>query len=357
MIGERKTINLRDQSGQTLDLTVKILELAPTLNNPSAIDKLAKAIGNGFTAGDIVKKSKRSQTKYTPANATDITSGFVGASAQSVSKVSIGKVYRQDNIIVSRVDLEKLKEGKGGEMVAMEIADFILVGKELDLKELLEEVTTQSKSMKIYTAIDATGAPTGAQPAQSATDVASAITAVKGGRRHVIATDLSVDNTLGLLRTGISYLNRLGAPKSAESLYPFSINGLPFNSIAVVTDYEHVSLIKDSFTRTVIDLSNPNTTLNFTGLVGYIDTVPVIMTNQLGVKEAFKVMSVRSMVRTLDPVTQFLGVVSNGNGQAVKLANDTVVNVKPSEAVIALEQGRAMGAKYFEEVISIDEVA
>lgn len=357
MIGERKTINLREQDGSLLDLTTKIVAVEPTLSQESAVDKVAKSVGAGFMAGNIVKKSKRSQTEYAATTADKITSGFVGASAQTVQSYPLGKIYRQDNIIGSRIDYAKLKEGKGGNMTAMEIADFILTGKELDLKALLAEGRTKSAAMKIYTAVDATGAATGAQPAATGTDAAAALVDIKAGLRNVTATDMNDTNTMGLVRAAIGYLNKLGSAKSIETVYPWSINGLPLNKQAILTDYSHVSLLKDSFTRTVIDMSNPNAVLNFTGLVGFIDTVPVILTNQLDTKEAFVITSTRAMLRDLDPESQFLGVVSQGNGQAVKLANDEVVNVKPSEVVVALEQGRILGTPYFEEMFFIKDVA
>ena len=174
----------------------------------------------------------------------------------------------------------------------------------------------------------------------------------------IIATDLDdpvkPDNRLNVIREGLFYLNRIGAPKSIEPLYAYSINGIPLGSIAILTDYEGASRIKDSFTTAFIDMNNASSR-TYNGIVGLVDTVPVFITNQLGTKVGYHIMSKgRVIVRDLDPNVQYLGVVTQGNGMAVKLRDGTTVNVKPSEFVVALEQGRAMGVKYFEEFITIE---
>lgn len=215
--------------------------------------------------------------------------------------------------------------------------------------------------MKIYSSVDSTGAPTGNQPTQADALFATALPALKSGKRSVIATNLSDTNAILLVRAAISYLYTMGTVKNEGdgTLYPFSINGASLSQIAILTTYDKMPLLKDSITRTIIDISNPNTNININGIVAYIDSVPVIMTNQLGAKEAFKIMVTSGapvLVRDLDPVTQYIGAVSQGNGQAIKLANGDVVNVKLSEVVCAMEQGRAMGVKYFEHIFTIKDV-
>lgn len=349
---ERNTINILDNAtGKAIDLASRVVEMVPTLSQPSVIDLLAKPSGAGFTGGTGYKKSVRKQETYTPKSAGKITSGFVGASVQRIYSYNIDKKYTQDNIIASKIDYAKLSEGKGGMSIAEEVGNFILTAKESDLKELFELATTKTKAMKIFSAEDATGAPTGVQASQGGTDYATGITAIGKGTRNVVMTDLDETNTINAIRACLTYLNKLHTPTSAEPLYPHSVNGIPMNNLKILTTYENIHLIKDSATRTIIDLSNPNAMLNFTGIVAYVDTVPVIMTNQLD--SDFKVVSDRIFTRDLDPQSQYLGVASQGDGRAVKLADGTVENVKPSEMTVALEHGRAFGLKMHEEIFSI----
>lgn len=356
---DKSTINLRDSAtGNTLDLTVRILETNPVLSQPSIINQVSSKTGNGFTGGVVLKKSKRTQTEYSPATGGKITSGFVGASAQHVGRVMMEKKYRQDNIIFSKIDMAKLREGKGGDLVVQEVGDFILTGQELDLKEMLELAQTEADAIKLFTAKDANGAPTGAQPAQATNDTAGAIDAIKKGKRSVIVTDLDAkpENRLNILTEILAYINSIGSNKSPESIYDYSINGIPLNQVFILTNYAGARNIKDSFTTAYIDMSNA-TTRSYNGVVGMIDTVPVLITNQIGAKVAYHVMSKRVVGRDIDPESQYLGVMSQGDGRAVVLSDGTTVNVKPSEATIALEQGRVMGVKYFEEFFTVQEVA
>lgn len=357
MAYDKTTINLRRQDGTLLDLSKIILQVEPTMSQPSMLGKVVSPTGRGFTGGEIAKKSKRTQTEYSPVTADKITSGFVGASAQHVGSVIIQKIYRSDNIIGSKVDYTKLNEAKGGDLLAQEVADFIITGRELDLKQLLKDATLQADAMNLYTTKDALGAPTGAQPAQADTTTVEAIKAIKAGKRHVTALDMDAneDNARLIIEAIIDYLVRLGADNSPEALYDYAINGIPLNKIVILTTYAGAKSIKDKFTNVYMKLSDAGR--NYNGLVASIDTIPVYITNQMGVKARFKILSNRVFAYDLDPATQYLGVVSQGAGQAVKLANGDVVNVKPSEVVMALEQGRAMGVKFFEEFFTVDEVA
>lgn len=350
MAYDKKTINLRTQDGLQIDLTKILLATEPVLSQPSILGRVTSPTGRGFTGGQILKKSKRSQTEYSPVTADKITSGFVGASAQHVGSVNIEKIYRQDNIIGSKIDYAKLKEGKGGDLIALDVADFIITGRELDLKQLLTDAQTGADAMKLYTAKDANGAPTGAQPVQADVTTAEAIKAIKAGKRTVTATDLDAneDNVMNIIRAILTYANELGSDKSPEALYDYAINGVSLDKLVILTNYAGAVSIKDKFTTTFIDLSSAGSR-KYNGIVAQIDTVPVIITNQLGVKARFRIMSNRVLAYDLDPMSQYLGVVAQGDGRAIKLANGEVVNVKPSEVTVALEQGRAMGVKYFEE--------
>ncbi len=357
------TINIQDQDGKLLDLSVMILEVKPVLSQPSVIDEISTPTGQGFFTGDILKKNKRTQAELGAANLVGGVRDFVGATSQVVAKVSVNKVYRGDQIVVSRIDLAKLRQGKGGDLVALDVADFILTGREKDAKEMLAAATTAADAMKIYTTVGTVNTgdlisvvPTGTQPTQTAATEAAALTALAGGKRSVTVTtaELAKEGVrLALVRRAIQYLNQLGSAKSAEALYPFSINGLPLNSLRILSDYFNIVSIKDGISTNFISVTSEATMRTIAGLVGYIDGVKVIQTNQIGATDVYKVMSNRVIARDLDAQTQYLGVVKEAT--TVKMADGTVKAVGPSDMVVQLEQGRTQAPVYFEEIFTILE--
>lgn len=157
-----------------------------------------------------------------------------------------------------------------------------------------------------------------------------------------------------VIRAALGYLNEIGAPESPEALYPHSINGIPLNELVILSKYKYIVNIKDSLTTTVVNLNDPGTARNLNGLVAYIDTVRVVMTNQLATKEAFKVLSSRVFARGLDPLTQYIGVINeNASGTLVKIKDGSTRTVLASEILVIMESGRALATVYPEEIFTI----
>lgn len=352
------TLNISFEDGKLIALNERIKETNPVASQPSAIDEVTMKSGNGFYTGYVTKKIKRAQSDSTAATKVGGVGGFVGASSQQLHKVFIGKTYREDNIVYNEQDLIKLKEGKGGDIVALETGDFLITGRELDLKSLLADLKTKAAAAKLHSAFDANGAPTGTQTAQTAYKEADALAAIKAGLRVVGISDLdeAVGTRLHLLRAGIQYLNSMGTAKnSAEEKYLFSINGHALNTIKVLAAYEDAVAIKDGVTTNFINVT-PDTMRNITGMVGYIDnSVKVILTNQLDAETHYVILTNRVFRRDLDESAQYIAKVRDA--ASVVMKDGTSVNLKPNERLVQFYQGRAQGVVYFEEAFFITKHA
>lgn len=349
------TLNITFEDGKLIALNERIKETNPVASQPSALDEVTQKSGNGFYTGYITKKIKRDQVDSTAATKVGGVGGFKGASSQQLHKVFIGKTYREDNIVYNEQDLIKLKEGKGGDIVALETGDFLITGRELDLQTLVAEAKTLAAAAKLHSAFDANGAPTGTQPTQTAYKEADAIAAIKGGKRVVEVEnfDEAVGTRLHLIRAAIQYLNSMGTAKNtAEAGYLFSINGHALNTIKVLGAYDDVVAIKDGVTTNFINVT-PDTMRNITGMVGFIDNaVKVILTNQLASASKYAIMTNRVFRRDLDESAQYIAKVRDS--ASVVMKDGTTVNLKPNERLVQFYQGRAQGVVYFEEIIFLD---
>lgn len=350
------SINIRYQDGSLIKLNEKIIATMPVASQPSIIDEVVSNFGNGFLTGDITKQVKRAQIDSKAAAAMGGVGGFVGASSQHLHKVFIGKVYREDNIVYNETDLIKLKEGKGGDIVAKEAGNFIITGRELDLKLLLADLKAKATAGKLHTAFDANGAPTGAQPADGDGTFAQALTALKGGRRVLEITnfDEKPETRLDLLVNSIAYLNTLGTDKNlTESAYAFSINGHDLSNIKILTTYMDGRSIKSTDTTNFISV-NSQTERNIVGLVGYIDNkVKVLYTNQIPANTRYVVLTDRAFARDLDTTTQYIGTVRDA--AAVVMKDDKAYNLKPNERLVQFYQGRRQGVVFHEEAFFLDQ--
>ncbi len=361
----KNTINLSDATtGELIPLGQQIKIVGSTLNIPSVLNEIAKPSGRGAMPGWLLKKNKRTQTKQIERTALGSTSGFKGANAQVIDRVFVERITREDNIIVSRLDIAKLREGQGGDIVAQETADFLLTARELDLKDLLGDVRTKAKAAKIYTSVANATAnaiyatkPSGNQPTLADNTIAKNIEAINGGLRIAQVDDAALATTdarIKLIRAIFGYANKLGSDASAEAFYPFSINGIPLNSLKVLTDYINCVAIKDSFTTTVINLNNPGDTRNLNGLVGFIDTVKVLITNQKNKDDLYNIVSDRIIVRDMCEIVNYVGTIKEGT--SIILSDGTTKNVKPSEMVVQFESARLQGSYYHEEFWAIEKV-
>lgn len=348
-------INIRDEEGNLIALNTRIKEVKPVASQPSIIDQITTQSGKGFYTGDIIKKVKRSQVDSTAAAAKGGVGGFKGASSQNVHKVFIEKKYREDNIIWNEIDLTKLSEAKNGNIVAMEAADFLITGRELDAKELIASLKTKATAAKLHTAFDANGKPTGNQPAQAGNTFAQAVTAIKAGKRVITLAnfDEETNTRLELIREGVQYLNEMGTAANTESGYLFSINGNALSSIKILTRYRDAVKIKDKGTTNFINV-NGSTMRNITGMIGYIDNlVEVLVTNQLPSTTKYAIVVDRALVRDLDQTTQYIGRVRDTG--SVKMADNSVVNLKPNERLLQFMQGRSQGVVFWEEAFFLDQ--
>ena len=347
-------INIRLQNGELIALNKRIKEVAPVASQPSIIDEISQKSGKGFWTGDLIKKVKRAQVESTAAGAVNGVGGFTGASSQNVHNVFIGKTYREDNIVFNEIDIMKLKEGKGGDIVAQETGDFIITGRELDTKVLLAEAKTQATALKLHTAFDANTKPTGVQPAQGGTDFATAVVAIRAGRRVVIIDNLDaeIDTRIKSIRECVQYLNEMGTEGNAEKNYLFSINGHSLDTIKVLGRYRDIVKIKEKDTSNFINVSGA-VQRNITGLVAYIDNlVKVLQTNQLPSSTAYAVMTSRIIRRDLDSSNQYIGTIRDS--AAVVMKDGSTKNLKPNERLMQFFQGRTQAIVFAEEVFFID---
>lgn len=350
------TINIH-VNGELYPLNTLIKEVNPVASQPSILDQVAKPSGKGFYTGDLFKSIKRTQVEGGAASKLGGASGFVGATSQEFHKVFVGKTEREDNIIIDEVDLAKLVEGKGGgQVVAREVANFIITGRETDLKDLLAKAHTEAAAVKLHTAFDNKGLPSTAQPATTGTTTANIIADIKAGRRINAIANLEESKTtrIDVLRAAIAYLNKLGGTKSAEKGYLYAINGFELSRIKVLTDYENAVSITDEVSQNYITVST-NTMRNITGIVGLIDNkVEVLLTNQMPATSAYAIMTDRVFVRDLDPTQQYIGKVRDA--ASVVLKGDTnATNLRPSQRLIQFQQARTQGVRYAEEIIFIDQ--
>lgn len=350
------SINIRNEDGTLIDLKTRIIAVKPVTSQPSIIDEIAKPSGEGFYTGDVKKKVKRAQVDSKTNTAVGGLGGFVGATSQNVHSVPVSKTYREDNIVVNEIDIKKLSEGKG-DLVAMETGDFIITGRELDLKLLLADAKTKAAANLLHTAFDANTKPTGAQTAQAATTLAGAIAAIDLGTRvvQIDAADLDkeIDTRLKLLRKFIAYLNTMGSVKNpVEELYLFSINGHSLDTIKVIGAYEDVVKIKEKDTTNFINV-NGSVMKNITGMVGYIDNmVKVMMTNQMPADTVYAVMTDRVFCRDLDQSSQYIGKVRDAASVVDKAGK--AVNLKPNEKLVQFFQGRTQATLFQEEIFFLD---
>ncbi len=353
------TINIH-VDGNLYPLNKTIKEVSAVASQPSAIDEVAKPIGNGFKTGDILKKIKRAQVSSVAATKIGGVGGFAGASSQELHSVPVTKQSREDNIVYNEADLTKLGEaGRNIDLLAAEVADFIITGRELDLKELLAQAKTKSLAVKLHTAFDATtGLPTGAQPADGDGTFAKAITAIQGGRRNVAVAnfDENIGTRLNLVRECINYLHTLGTPKnSTEELYLYSINGHLMTNIKVLASYADNVKLKEEGTQRFISVAS-NTMANMTGIVGYIDNgVKVVSTAQMAKETKYVISTDRVFARDLDPNQQYIGKVRDA--AAVVMKDGSTKNLKPNERLLQFLQARTWAVRYPEEIFFLDQKA
>lgn len=350
------TINV-SVDGKLYPLNKMIKEVTPVAAQKSVIDEIATPSGKGFYTGDILKMIKRPQVTSTAASARGQIGGFVGATSQELHSVFIGKTTREDNIVFNESDLLKLKEGKGGNIIALEAGNFIITGRELDAHDLLEKLKSEAKNVKLFTAVDSTtGLATGTQPTQSTFDFASCIGLVQNGKRvfsiDESELDAEIDNRIKLVRECVQYLNEIGTPENLEGdLYPYSINGFQTSSIKVLSTYRNNLKLKEKDTQRFVNISGPNSA-NITGIVGYIDNdIAILQTNQLGSDVFYAIMTNRVIARDLDPSQQYIGKVRDS--AAVVMKDGTTKNLKPNERLMQFLQARTQGIRYAEEAFFI----
>lgn len=351
------TINIMTQDGALIPLNEKIKEVRPVASQPSIIDEITQKSGQGFYTGNVIKKVKRTQEDSKVAAALGGVGAFKEATSQNVHKVFINKFIREDNIVYNEADLKKLNEGKGVDIVAAEAGDFIITGRELDVKLLLADAKTKATALKLFSVVDTNTNATGAQPAASDGTFDKAIEAIKGGLRVVPVTnfDEAVDTRLQLLRAVIQYLNEQGTDTSTEAKYPFAINGHDIATIKVITRYADAVAIKDKDTTNFINV-NGSTMRNITGMIGYIDnTVKVLLSNQIPATSKYVVATNRLAVRDLDASMQYIGKVRDA--AAVVIKGGTTVNLKPNERLLQFLQARTQGIVYEHEVFFLDQKA
>lgn len=366
------TIIIKDgQTGEALDFTKRILLVAPVLSKPSIVAELSLSAGpEDNLTGDILKTNKRTLKSYTATAAIGDKPAFAGATGQVVSKVSIPFTARQDNIVTDLQDVELIKTASGAnDIVASDTANFMISWQEKDLNEGMEIVKTSATSNALYSSVAKVAAsdlfatkPTGVQPTQpvvASAVLADYVSAINKGRRYlkipsaILATD--TDTRINFVRSAIAYLTNLGSPISVEQFYPYSINGIPLNDIRVITTYQGAINLNSKLVTTVLNLSNVGDSRNFNGLVSFIDTTPVYITNQLSIGiSGYAVTSNRVLYRKPLNLSQ-IGTIKREAG-AVVMEGGATKNVGPNEMLIQFDARVKLGALYFEEAFFIEEV-
>lgn len=351
------TINIH-VDGVLYPLNKMIKEVNPVAAQPSVIDQIATPSGKGFYTGDIFKMIKRPQVDSTASVKRGGLGGFVGASSQELHSVFVGKTNREDNIVFNEADLAKLKEAKGGNIIALETGNFIITGRELDTKILLTKLQDEADGVKLFTAVNAaTGLPAGNQPTAAVTNIATAITAIDGGKRVISISDAEldkeIDGRLQIIRAGVQYLFSLGTEDNTEADYAYSINGFATNRLKLLSNYKNNVKLKEKDTQRFIQVSGANAA-NITGIVGYLDNdIAVLQTNQLKKGTKYALMTDRVLVRDLDPEAQYIGKVRDA---AVTVDRDgNTVALKPNERLMQYLQGRTQAVRYASEAFFITD--
>ncbi len=346
------TLNLR-VDGELYPLNTLIKQVEPALSQPSAVDLLTTNSGKGFYTGDYLKIIHRKQFETSASSARGDVADFIGATTPELHKVFIQKLSRADHIIINEADIFKLQEGKGPALLGTYAANFILDGKEEDLKLLYAEAYTQALTNRLHISFDTNGLPATTQPAQGNGTEEQAKAVIEQGRRVVplLDPDETAYTRMDVIRRAISYLNTLGTERNVESNYLFSINGLPLSSIVVTMPYLDNTSLKDRETNRFINVMNmPNA--NMTGIVSYIDNaVRIIITNQIPSNTHFVIHSDRAFVRDLDPQQQYIGKVRDVS--TVKMRNGEVRNIAPNERDISYLQARTYAPVFSEEMFFI----
>lgn len=353
-------------NGTLYPLNTLIKDVMPVLSQPSAINMVSKPLGDGLRTGDVFKQIRRTQTDSKVAASRGAIGGFVGATSQELHSVRLSKTSREDNIIINYTDIAKLNEAKGAGMkfLAAETGNFIITGRELDLKLLLAEAQTKALTTKLHTAFDGDGLPSGAQPADGDGTLAKGLEAISKGRRVVSLTfdasagnvDETIDGRLQLLRKAIAYLNTLGTPQNgAEKDYLYSINGVSLSNIYILCNYEDNVAIKEKDTTRFINVSN-NTMANITGIVGTVDNmIKIVQTNQLGAGTRYAISGNRTFGRDMDPTQQYIGTVRD-TAAVIMRNDDKAYNLKPSERLLQFLQARVMGVIYDSEIFFLKDL-